>query len=190
MIKKVLLMIIAVLFVLGCEPEWKATVNAYGEKLAELEELSEAVMAADKEAIESAKTIIDDIEALEIELADVEDEKAMGELAKFAGEYMNAVELTVNIDKYEDMVIALEESVEILEKMEKDLPDILILVKGAMAGDVMSMQALQQKMPELQEMALKLQSISQRLHPDDAAEFMQKIESLKEEYPELEQLGM
>lgn len=178
------------ILVSSCEPEWKTTVNLYGEKLAALEKLNEEVKSADKDAIESAKTIIHEMEALEQKLSNIDDDEAKEELAKLAEEYVNAVELTVNITKYEDMVNALEESLVLFEQMERELPDILTLVKGAMSGDILSMQALQKKMPELQEMALKLQNISSRMHPDDAVKFQEKLKSLKEKYPELEQLGM
>ncbi len=190
-INLIIFLVLITIFLFNCEPEWKATVNAYEEKLAALEELSEKVMAADKEAIESAKVILEEMTALEEANEDMPEE-AMEEIMALSITYAKAIEVLMNITIYEasykDMAAALEESKVLLAQAEEQLPQIIELYKVVLTGSHEAAQMFQAQAPALIAMEAALTSIAARLSPEEALSFQNSINELFAKYPEIEEL--
>ncbi len=190
-INLIIFLVFITIFLFNCEPEWKATVNAYEEKLAALEELSEKVMTADKEAIESAKVILEEMTALEEANEDMPEE-AMEEIMALSTTYAKAIEVLMNITIYEasykDMAAALEESKVLLAQAEEQLPQIIELYKVVLTGSHEAAQMFQAQAPALIAMEAALTSIAARLSPEEALSFQNSINELFAKYPEIEEL--
>ena len=101
--KFTIIICIAISFIIlnGCEPEWKKNINALEEKLMELEGLYPQILNGNMEAIVYARALIDDITKLEINISGI---KASDEINVLVEKYKNAIILTGEIAKYEEML--------------------------------------------------------------------------------------
>ncbi len=148
-------------------------------------------MAADKEAIDSAKVILEEMTALEDENEDLPEE-AMVEILALSETYANAIELVINISLYEniyeDRIAALEESKILLATVEELLPQIVELYKVVLTGNQEAAQMLQAQAPALIAMEASLTAIGARLAPEEALNFQNSINELFAKYPEIAEL--